>query len=447
MPKNFKLKILDETHPTDDGRIFPPGVITWPSDEDFPLPLMFLDTLSHDGHEDAQVAGYINSIYRAEEGIWGEGTFAPGEYGDYLAEQVEAGLQGVSADLRNTDSIISASENGNPVQIFTQGIIRGATVLPIPAFSDTRIAVVASAIPVAPPQAWFEDPKLEEPTMITVTKEGRIFGHVAAWNSCHVGYLNQCVTPPRSQDNYKAFNSRPVETAEGEEVLVGPLTFGVGHASLTASSKKAREHYDNVNAQIGQIRVGEDAHGIWMAGAINPDVDEIKLRKLKASAVSGDWRGKDLQGVLTVNIPGFPVPRAQAHIKQDKQFALVAAGVIVDDDIIQQGEEVEMKDDEKVAEKQEAEKVEAEELSFDGAVADFGSQLQTIIEQDPESDVAARAEEILSALTASVAEPEADSDTSSEDQASVEDDKSAAERLDAIEGLLQKVVETVYKKS
>jgi hypothetical protein len=183
-----------------------------------------------------------------------------------------------------------------------------------------------------------------------------------------------------------------------------------------------------------------------MAGAINPDVDEIKLRKLKASAVSGDWRGKDLQGVLTVNIPGFPVPRAQAHIKQDKQFALVAAGVIVDDDIIQQGEEVEMKDDEKVAEKQEAEKVEAEELSFDGAVADFGSQLQTIIEQDPESDVAARAEEILSALTASVAEPEADSDTSSEDQASVEDDKSAAERLDAIEGLLQKVVETVYKK-
>lgn len=439
-PKNFKLKILDETHPTDDGRVFPPGVITWPDAEDFPLPLMFLDTLSHEGHEDAQVAGYIDTIYRGEEGIWGEGTFAPGEYGDYLAEQVEVGLQGVSADLRNTDSIITASENGSPMQIFTQGIIRGATVLPIPAFSDTRIAVVASAIPVAPPKSWFEDPKLEEPTMITITPEGRIFGHVAAWNSCHVGYLNQCVTPPRSQDNYKAFNSRPVTTQEGEEVLAGPLTFGVGHASLTASSKKAREHYDNVNAQIGQIRVGEDAHGIWMAGAINPDVDEIKLRKLKASAVSGDWRGKDLQGVLTVNIPGFPVPRAQAHIKQDKQFALVAAGVIVDDDTLQQGEEVEMKDD---AEKVEAEKVEAEELTFDGAIAEFGTQLQTIIEQDPESDVAVKAEEILHALTASVAEPEAESETDEED---APEDISAAERLDAIEGLLQKVVETVYKK-
>ncbi len=433
-PKNFKLKILDETHPTDDGRVFPPGVITWPADEDFPLPLMYLDKLSHEGHEDAQVAGYIDRIFRGEEGIWGEGTFAPGEHGDYLAEQVEAGLQGVSADLRNVDSIITASENGNPIQIFTQGIIRGATVLLIAAFSDTRIAVVASAIPVAPPKSWFEDPQLKEPTMITVTKEGRIFGHVAAWNSCHVGYLNQCVTPPRSQDNYKAFNSRPVETEEGEEVLAGPLTFGVGHASLTASSKKAREHYDNVNAQIGQIRVGEDAHGIWMAGAINPDVDEIKLRKLKASAVSGDWRGKDLQGVLTVNIPGFPVPRAQAHIKQDKQFALVAAGVIVDDDTISQGEEVEMKDDEKV---------EAEELTFDGAIAEFGTQLQTIIENDPESEVAVKAEELLTSLTASVdaAEPEADPVKVDEEA------KSDTERLDAMEGLLQKIVETVYKKA
>lgn len=433
----FKLKIIDETHPTDDGRVFPPGILTWPQEEDFPLPLMFLDKLSHEGHEDAQVAGYIEKIYRGQDGIWGEGTFAPGEYGDYLAEQVEAGLQGVSADIRNADYVVTASENGSPIQIYTQGIIRGATVLPIPAFSDTRIAVVASAIPVAPPKSWFENPQLKEPTMITVTKEGRIFGHVAAWNSCHVGYLNQCVTPPRSQNNYAYFNSRPVETAEGEEILAGPLTFGVGHASLTASSKKAREHYDNVNAQIGQIRVGEDEHGIWMAGAINPDVDEIKLRKLKASAVSGDWRGNDLQGVLTVNIPGFPVPRAQARVTQDKQFALVAAGVIVDNDAIYQGEEVEMKEEAKH---------EAEELTFDGAIAEFGTQLQTIIEQDPESDIAIKAGELLTTLTASVAEPEEAVDENDDDEVSTET-RSEAERLDAIEGLLQKVVETVYKKA
>jgi hypothetical protein len=430
-PKNFKLKLIDELNPTDDGRSFLPGVITWPAEEDMPLPLMFLDKMSHDGHDDAQVAGYINKIYRENNSIFGEGTFAPGEYGDYLSEQVTAGLQGVSSDLRNTDSIITTSATGKSIQVFTQGIIRGATVLPIPAFSNTRIAVVASAIPVAPPKDWFDDPKLEEPTMITITPEGRIFGHVAAWNSCHIGYLNKCVSPPRSQNNYASFNSRPVTTEEGEDVLAGPLTFGIGHASLTASSRKAKEHYDNVNAQIGQIRVGEDAHGIWMAGAINPDVDDIKLRKLKSSAVSGDWRGQDLQGVLTVNIPGFPVPRVQAHIKQDKQFALVAAGVLMDN--IEQGDSFDM-DEEKV--------IEQKELVLDNIIAEFGATLEALSESDVDSDVAVKSKELLDTLTASVAAEPASED--SEGVTPVVDKTS--ERLDAMEHALIQLGEAVYKK-
>jgi hypothetical protein len=431
-PKNFKLKLIDELNPTDDGRSFLPGVITWPAEEDMPLPLMFLDKMSHDGHDDAQVAGYINKIYRENNSIFGEGTFAPGEYGDYLSEQVTAGLQGVSSDLRNTDSIITTSATGKSIQVFTQGIIRGATVLPIPAFSNTRIAVVASAIPVAPPKDWFDDPKLEEPTMITITPEGRIFGHVAAWNSCHIGYLNKCVSPPRSQNNYASFNSRPVTTEEGEDVLAGPLTFGIGHASLTASSRKAKEHYDNVNAQIGQIRVGEDAHGIWMAGAINPDVDDIKLRKLKSSAVSGDWRGQDLQGVLTVNIPGFPVPRVQAHIKQDKQFALVAAGVLMDN--IEQGDSFDM-DEEKV--------IEQKELVLDNIIAEFGATLEALSESDVDSDVAVKSKELLDTLTASVAAEPASED--SEGVTPVVDKTS--ERLDAMEHALIQLGEAVYKKN
>jgi hypothetical protein len=58
------------------------------------------------------------------------------------------------------------------------------------------------------------------------------------------------------------------------------------------------------------VRCGEDNFGIWMAGALRPDVEPLKIRALMASDVSGDWRrigsSLELVGVLAVNVPGFP---------------------------------------------------------------------------------------------------------------------------------------------
>lgn len=400
--KPFCLDIAREDHPTADGRSFELGILDWPELENAPLPLMYLDTKTTEGHTGAQVAGFIHNIWRENGVIKGDGFFAPGEHGDYLAEQVDAGFGGVSVDLVNTDYVEMPDEFGELVKYFTKGTIRGATVLPVPAFDDTRISVVASAIPMLPPKEWFDDPKLSEPTMLTITADGRIYGHVAAWDSCHVGFFNKCVKPPRSRSGYKHFNNRPVITQDGEEVLAGPLTFGVGHASLQASAKAAAAHYDNVDAQIGQIRTGEDEFGVWMAGALNPDVDELKLRKLRASAVSGDWRASELYGVLCVNLPGFPVPRAKAQYKQDKQFALVAAGVVIyDDELIPEGENTEMSEKKNATEHPASEQ---EEVTLDGAVAEFGASLQTIVDKDPESEVSIKAAELLNFLTENVPE-------------------------------------------
>ena len=34
----------------------------------------------------------------------------------------------------------------------------------------------------------FRDPKLDQLTPIQVTKDGRVFGHLAGWNTKHIGY-------------------------------------------------------------------------------------------------------------------------------------------------------------------------------------------------------------------------------------------------------------------
>ena len=84
------------------------------------------------------------------------------------------------------------------------------------------------------------------------------------------------------------------------------------------------------------MRAGEDEFGIWVAGAVDAEVAPAIARKLRASALSGDWRRVDgsleLVAALAVNVPGFPIPRPQANVvasaQHDQTLALVAAGVI-----------------------------------------------------------------------------------------------------------------------
>src|SRR3546814_3580177 len=50
-----------------------------------------------------------------------------------------------------------------------------------------------------PPVAWFADPHLSLPTPITITDDGRIYGHAAQWGSCHIGQEGVCVQPPHEE--------------------------------------------------------------------------------------------------------------------------------------------------------------------------------------------------------------------------------------------------------
>lgn len=216
----------------------------------------------------------------------------------------------------------------------------------------------ATGGPLAPPRAWFEDPafgaspaddvrlvetidsKTGRPSgkfacPLTVTEDGRVFGHIAQWGVCHQSpkFLNngQCILAPRSKTGYALFHSGHVLTAEGEVLAVGKLTAEAAHASedprMTAEQVDA--HYANSAMTVALVAAGEDEHGIWVAGSVHPAASPEQVFTLRANPPSGDWRpfgaGNELRQVLMVNTPGFPVVRAR--FDQGKITSLVAAGV------------------------------------------------------------------------------------------------------------------------
>jgi hypothetical protein len=198
----------------------------------------------------------------------------------------------------------------------------------VPCTTAAPAAVTAAGGPTFPPQAWFTDPTLTGPTALTITDPGRLYGHLALWGTCHTGYPGRCVTPPKSGTGYSLFRVGSLRTAEGADVPVGHVTLGGGHADLRADTAAARAHYDDTGTAVADVAAGEDEHGIWVAGALRPDLTDAQVRELRASPLSGDWRGHgaglELVAALAVNTPGFPVPRQLAAA--GVPTAMVAAG-------------------------------------------------------------------------------------------------------------------------
>lgn len=179
---------------------------------------------------------------------------------------------------------------------------------------DDRGSITAAGMPIeaplCPPKEWFDDPGLSSPTPMTVTDSGKIYGHIATWETCHVGFADQCVKPPRSASQYRHFTTGEILCEDGVRVNVGQITMDTGHAPLKATGARAAAHYDDTGMAVADVAAGEDRWGIWMSGALRPGVAPEKVRALMASDVSGDWRrigsALELVGLLAVNVPGFP---------------------------------------------------------------------------------------------------------------------------------------------
>jgi hypothetical protein len=207
---------------------------------------------------------------------------------------------------------------------------------PVDAEPTEEVTLVASGaleVPAVPPAAWFEDPRLEAYTPLTVHDDGRVTGHVADWAGCHTGFADRCVPPPRSFTDYALYQVGPgirALDADGRRTRVkcGPLTLGGGHADKRLGVRAAVAHYDDVGTVVADLAVGEDSFGIWAAGALRPGLDDAQLRQVDGARPSGDWRkwrgNRELLAVHCVVTPGFPI--VASAIEDGEVESLVAAG-------------------------------------------------------------------------------------------------------------------------
>jgi hypothetical protein len=193
-----------------------------------------------------------------------------------------------------------------------------------PNSTDALIASAAHAL-AAPPDDWFQPFELDGPTPLTVTADGRVFGHLATWDSCHRSgqYGNTCTRPP-SDPKAPFFQMGQVLTASGATVDVGVVTVGGGHASPNKGLIAALEHYDDVSTAAATVVVHEDDYGIGLFGSVTPDADPSLVAALRRSPLSGDWRKEKgkwrLVAAHAVNTPGFPIPRGLVASVEGEAF-------------------------------------------------------------------------------------------------------------------------------
>lgn len=376
-----------EGSPSSDRRYLIPTEI---GERDLPLPLRVV-TSDEGGHDNAQQVGRIESIQhipiadfaRVDDFnladlpdsaivVWGEGVFdGPPETVELAKTMIRNGA-GVSLDLPHDrlalidpdtfdevpeDDIQMADVLSGKYLTGLAGKIAAATIVDIPAFSEATVrlrdgeAVVASAFgihlrealvasvgvaPLAPPKEWFEMPEPDGPTPLTVTDDGRVFGHLATWNQCHASFPGSCELAPKSKSGYKFFHLGSLVTAEGESVPVGRITVGKPNSNLgghnwdlLAGPKGAIEHYDRTGAVGAFVRAQDGRYGIWICGATRSDAPAEAIRDMRANPPSGDWRwengGLELVAALSVPVPGFPVPYMMSS-GGDHPHALIAIG-------------------------------------------------------------------------------------------------------------------------
>lgn len=166
----------------------------------------------------------------------------------------------------------------------------------------------------------------------------RTYGYAAYWGTCHSGYSNRCREAPRApaQEQYHSFHAGVTRLDDGRALPTGLLTYDMGHSSVNKilSQTATQAHYDNLKNAWAAIRVGEDDVGIWFSGVVMSHVPEEDVVRIEASGqVSGEWKGDILQGLLTVNRPGFPVARASSEMYESfSDSELLAASAFSEGD-------------------------------------------------------------------------------------------------------------------
>lgn len=335
-PVAYQAWLIPEGVSTDDGRFMALGSIAARLER---LPLMASDR-NLPAHLQAEFIGNLVEFSRGVDTDGGQWFISSVDFDtdesalEWQRMVREDRIRGVSVDLQILRARIK-TEEGEIVDAFTgepaedqswpddelvwlvvdEGLIMGATMVPMPAFRNARVEpVTAAAVFDVLPLEWFSRPELDQPVRAQVSVlpnnagGGPIRGHGAAWGTCLVGHRG-CIIPPASELDYALARRIPSPAGLLAPIYWQPNGDLYSHAPLDLEWWDAISWYEQNLRVVGFVQVGEDVHGIWTAGYCS---DQLAGRHL-----SGDWRpygpeGYEFIGWSIVNSPGFPVPAAIA---------------------------------------------------------------------------------------------------------------------------------------
>lgn len=370
---------------TDDGREIAPGATQFP---DLPVSLRFLKE-DEGGHYGAETCGRIDTMeMQVVDGI--TACYATGVFGtDHIGQKAQLSVQEqtqrfISIDPRDVEGEYVEVQVTVSGSIFddcdgeydgwfrmTSFVVGAATIVPIPALQQAVITMADQPLPMAPlateraqptvvitasgapmdwpanpPADWFtqEPPTVGDPRLVrqpdgkfavplTVTEDGRVYGHACYWGQEHTAFPGQKVKPPRSA-TYAHYmtGDRVVVTGMEDDgatpvldrIAVGKITMGTGHAPVHGiTPTRAKAHYDGGYGavQVADVRAVEDDFGVWLSGALciphsedNPEgPTAAQVQQFMSLDLSPDWRKYSgmlsMIALLAVPVGGFPIAR------------------------------------------------------------------------------------------------------------------------------------------
>jgi len=397
--------LIVEGLPSGDGRKIAENALTW---RELPLPLMLqtANASGHDGAVIAGSIHEIerngqNIVGRGFFDSGPAGIEAHRLLKEGTMRGVSADIDSVTIEFMTADGDTLSSEDMKygglqALEVLTSGRMMGATLTPFPAFQEAYVtvlpkeqvaqdeALVASAVavlgdvwrvpsplglwvhgegnaeqglaslvasasntvevPANPPMEWFLPGDMRGIEPFTVHPDGRCYGLVAAWGSCHIGFADRCVPVPKTGCAYKHFRNKNVLTGEGTLVATGPIYMDTVHPNLRLVASDSQAFYADTGCAVADVALYENEFGIVAAGALRPGLSPEQVRKFRGSDVSPDWRqlgGRlEVVGLLSVNVSGFIVeglvasgaevsaPRGVWDSVAGEVTALVAAGMI-----------------------------------------------------------------------------------------------------------------------
>jgi len=334
----FPVLAMLDTWTGDGRRLRSQGAST----RELPLSIRAQFTDSY-GHQGAEVSGALFEVtIDPEAGVMaGRGFLLDDPNGRRHARMIATkAMRGNSVDLADIEVEVDFDEDWNILIDFTRFSIAATTGVATPAFAQAYAEIdemadedlvaslgdpmaelvveapwslnfgtapmdlVASGAPL-PSWGDFHIPEADVPTKITPDADGRVWGHLATWDSCHDSHVNYCIQVPRPMDNYASFNKPGVLTDRGM-VETGPIFARGGHRP-SGGADDLEKAYGGIENAWADVRVIPGRLGPWVSGRVRPGVDDATIYAVRASRVSGHWVKGRLKAIVSVNAEGFDV--------------------------------------------------------------------------------------------------------------------------------------------